>query len=121
MASHGAHQRASPDGLIALAPACATGRAVLPGSDAGAHQIGTMPFLMAKWISSALLCSLSESIIWYLWYSTVRAEMSSVEAIRLVEQPSPKSCRISRWRGVSRATGSLGCVGLLVKSWITSP
>lgn len=49
--------------LIALAPAGATRPVLLTASDAGAHQIGTMPFLMAKWISSALLCSSSESII----------------------------------------------------------
>ena len=76
-----------------------------------ADQIETIPFLMAKWTSSALPCSLSVFMSWYLWNSTVRGEMSSFEAISLVDLPSATSCRISRWRGVKAATGSVGCDG----------
>ena len=62
---------------------------------------------MAKWISSALVCRPSVSIIWYLWNSTVRAEIERLAAISFAERPSARSWRTSRCRGVREATGSL--------------
>ena len=46
---------------------------------------------MAKWISSALVWRPSVSIIWYLWNSTVRAEIERLVAICLAERPSARS------------------------------
>ena len=51
---------------------------------------------MAKWISSALVRMPSVSIIWYLWNSTVRAEIPSLAAISFAERPSARSWRTSR-------------------------
>ncbi len=74
-------------------------------------QNSTRPCLMAKCTSSALVCTPRVSIIWYLWNSTVRAEMPRLEAISLAERPSARSCSTSRCRGVRDATGSAGWSG----------
>ncbi len=66
---------------------------------------------MAKWISSALVWMSSVSIIWYLWNSTVRVEISRFEAISFAERPSARSWRTSRCRGVNGLTGSPACSG----------
>lgn len=57
-----------------------------------------MPRLIAYWISSAVFLSPSESMILYLWNSTVRGEMSSALATSFAEPPSASSHRMSRWR-----------------------
>jgi hypothetical protein len=62
-------------------------------------QIATMPCLIAKRTNSAVVWMPNDSIIWYLWNSTVREEMPRSMAICFAELPSARSCRISRWRG----------------------
>ncbi len=76
---------------------------------------------MAKWISSALVWRSSVSIIWYLWNSTVRAEMSRLAAISFAERPSARSWRTSRCRGVRDAIGSSARSGPSFMASRTSP
>ena len=71
----------------------------------------TMPCLIAKWISSALPLIPSNSVIRYLWSSTVRAEMWSLVPISCAVNPSTSRWRISRWRNVNDATGSCASEG----------
>ncbi len=71
-------------------------RAVRTGDGASNGQSSTMPFLIAKWISSALVWRFSASIIWYLWNSTVRVEISRRAAISFADRPSARRWRTSR-------------------------
>ena len=83
-------------------------------------QIISIPLLIAKRMSSAVVRSPFVSMIWYLWNSTVRAEIARSAAISFAERPVTSNCRISLWRGVSDIAPSFSTRAPFAARFITS-